>query len=175
VPLLMVLDYPPLLPVPVAATYPPRLDLVAAGGGNCGVGFYFPYSQGSGSADEVEMYRAYQQLRDTNCRSIQQTLPTDFHATLKKRLGNGAFHKSLSNRGATHRLQKRFVDFAQCAHLDWVIFREHVPEGWRRRICDQLGWVRTAPDACSSPAPRPESFADPAPACTPLLKGEPQQ
>jgi|GEM_PF-1797408 len=171
VPLLMVLDYPPLLPVPIAATYPPRTDLAAAGGGNCGVGFYFPYSAGAGSGDEVEMYRIYQQLRDTNCRSLQQPLATELHEKMLNRLGHKAFRKSVKNRGRARVFQQRFVDFAQCAQLDWVVFRDSVPEDWRVGICQKLGWVRVADDACSSLAPRLESFPDPAPTCLPLLQG----
>jgi hypothetical protein len=174
VPMVIVLEYLPLQPLPVASTYPPRHELVAAGGGTCGVGMYFPYSSGSGSNEEVEMYRAYQQLRDTDCRTLQQPLRSDFHEHMLRRLGSKPFSKALKVPARSRGLQRRFVNFAQCAKLEWVIFRERVPEQWRSQICEQLGWTRVSNDACSAAAPRAEHFADPAPSCTPLLEGKPK-
>jgi hypothetical protein len=174
VPMLMVVEYLPLYAIPVAPTFPPRHDLVAAGGGTCGVGMYFPYSQGAGSGEEVEMYRIYQQLRDTDCRTLQQPLRTELHGRLWSRLGSKPFSKAIKSPARSRTLQRRFVSFAKCANLEWVIFRERVPESWRSRICDQLGWERVSEDACSAPPPRAASFADPMSTCMPVLGGTQQ-
>lgn len=169
-PVLMVLDYSPLQPVLIDQTYPSRLDLVAAGAGRCGVGIHFPYPQGAGSHDEAETYRAIQQMRRTDCQDLQQPLPTELHSRLLSGIGDEVFDDALRT-GQTKTLQKRFVRFVQCARLDWVIFRAHVPEAWRRELCAQLQWQLIAPDACSSPRPRQAHFADPADACAPILEG----
>jgi hypothetical protein len=172
VPLLIVLYFPPLNPVAIDRTYPPRLDLVAAGGGKCGVGVHFPYSAGSGSSDEAEMYPAFQQLRDTNCYTLQQPLPTELHQRMVDRIGNHLFDKAQKSARRAAAFQSRFVRFAQCARLEWVIFRAKTPDAWRDAICAELGWVRFAPDACGSPEPRASSFADPAPTCMPILESD---
>jgi hypothetical protein len=170
-PLLMVLDYPPLQPVAIDDMRTPRFDLVAAGSGKCGVGIHFPYSLGAGTADEYEMYPAYQQLRDTDCSNLQQPLATEFHARMLQTIGNPAFAAATGSPENARALRARFVAFARCAQLDWVIFRARVPEPWRQQLCAQLGWRRIAPDACASSQPRAATFLDPAPRCQATLAG----
>lgn len=170
-PLIMVLDYSPLQPVAIDRTYPPRFDLVSAGAGRCGVGIHFPYSAGAGTAEELEWYRAMQQMRETGCRNLQQPFANEFHKHLYYGIGTPAFNNANQSSSAKRSLIDRFVRFARCARLDWVLFRERVPEQWRSELCRQLKWKRVAPDACSSPRPRRADFADPAPACTSILEG----
>jgi len=163
-PVLMILDYPPLLPVAIDQTLAPRLELVAAGSGSCGVGMHFPYSH-----EEFELYPAIQQLRETNCGDLYQPIPSWFDNALLDGLGDRPFDQALASDQKARAFQDRFIRFARCAKLDWVIFYERVPDSWRVQLCEQLGWQRVATDACASRAPRAESFPDPAPACSSIL------
>ncbi|HTU59656.1 MAG TPA: hypothetical protein VMF89_14495, partial [Polyangiales bacterium] len=150
--------------VAIDRAHPPRLDLMAAGSGNCGVGIHFPYSH-----EELELYPAIQQLRDTDCGDLYQPIPSPFDKALLNGLGYRLFDRALESEELTRAYQDRFVRFARCAKLDWVIFYERVPDAWRQALCEQLGWQRVATDACASQAPRAPQFADPAPACSHIL------
>jgi hypothetical protein len=166
-PMLIVLDYPPLQPVAIDRTLPPRSDLMAAGSGSCGVGMHFPYSH-----EEHELYPAIQALRDTDCGDLNQPLPTAFDRALLDGLGDDAFNKALASPAHTRAFHDRFIRFARCAKLDWVIFYERVPEAWRQELCRSLGWEPVSEDACASRAPRAAQFVDPAPACSRILEAD---
>lgn len=169
-PALMVLDYPPLQPVAMAQVLPPRFDLMAAGGGHCGRGMHFPYPHGAGSSDEVDTYQGFQQLRRTDCQDLQQPLATELHDRLLAGLGEASF-EAAATAGRLPQLQEDFVRFARCARLDWVLFRSVVPEATRKELCQKLGWVRVAADACSSPLPRKTPRVDLTELCGPMLRG----
>lgn len=166
-PVLMVLDYPPLQPVTIDRTIPPRTDLMAAGSGSCGVGMHFPYSH-----EELELYPGIQALRNTDCGDLYQPIPSAFDKALLHGLGDHAFNKALESTEHTRDLHDRFIRFAQCAKLDWVIFYARVPEAWRLELCSRLGWEPVSEDACASRSPRAAEFLDPAPACSRILEAD---
>lgn len=147
-PLLMLLDYPPLVQdVPMAKVRPAYQELQRPKGA-CGVGMYFPFA--NHYYGSVLFYAALQQLRGTDCTILNST--TD---PVQLQLLTERFPPVI---GFIEALDKNFVivdqmqRLARCVPLSWIAFDPVVPAGWRERLCRQLGW-RMHPDlTCVSPS-----------------------
>lgn len=154
-PVVVVLDHPPLQPVPVVRLSPTLKPVEeASADGHCGIGLFFPYVAANPQfEDEAEFYRALQRLRRTDCVAINSTVPTPTSESLRARLGRRAHKRDPAT-------EARLLELIRCARLDWIVFSSQVPPAQRDRICGALGWIRVAPDACRAQVSRGD-FVDP--------------
>lgn len=143
VPLVVVLDYPPLEPVTMADVVPARTDLEAvakARGEACGAGLPVPFVT-AGFRDE-DYYQAYTSLRGTSCKMLHTSALTREDLTMRLMVGEPMF-----NQGD----RMRAIWLTRCTNAKWVMFRLSTPEDRKREFCAELSWSFVAPDVCRAP------------------------
>lgn len=158
-PVLMVLDYPPLVQAMPMSQMRPAYEELKREHGACGVGMYFPFVDSWHL--EVLYYHFIQRTRGSDCgllngmQSPAHTMPLverfppsmDYLATLdvnaSKRGPAGLDNRYL----ATAQLRR----LAECVPLSFIAFDEHVPQAWRNETCASLGWKMNADLTCVSP------------------------
>jgi hypothetical protein len=146
-PLLMLIDYPPFLQNVPMVPMRPRYAALQRDKGACGAGMYFPFV--SNSQLSVLYYQFLQQLRGTDCVTLDSTsdvknlylLGARFPATMDFLTG---LDKNLVAADQLNRL-------ARCVPLSFIAFDPHVPEGWRQKVCGQMGWTLNPDLTCVSP------------------------
>jgi nitroreductase len=140
VPLVMLLDYAPLDPVPLQPIGKSRREL-ARGEAPCGAGITLPYvSWYSANAD---FYRVQAELRGTSCRLIHAGYLTDEDVAIEAALGT--VPRVVGD-------LERARGFATCTRASFVIFRLDLPADTRRAFCQAMGWSFVGEDACRRPS-----------------------
>lgn len=153
-PALMVFDYAPIQPLYTVAVGPPRTAAILPDG-TCGTGMYFPYL-GPGSGKNMEGGEAYleiQRLRETSCKAFNRVSTDDYNTLLIGAYSVDPFTEALK-RDDAQAMAASLKKFAECQHLDWIVFRKLVPPSWWRPVCDALGWDAVSEDTCRARALR---------------------
>jgi hypothetical protein len=150
VPLVMLVDYAPLEPVPLQPIRP-RRSALTRGDEPCGAGITLPYV--SWYSPNSDFYRVQAELRGTTCRLIHAGYLTDEDVKIEAALGTVPL---------VVRDLERARAFASCTHAAFVIFRLDLPVDTRRSFCQAMGWSFAGDDACrrQEPPEEPRSTVD---------------
>ncbi|MBC7692109.1 MAG: hypothetical protein H7222_10090 [Methylotenera sp.] len=143
-PLILILDYSPLQPMPMRPTLSNLAFLERGPTRECGGGFYLPFLGGQGlTADqEIEFYSQMQRLKDTHCSLAATTSESQLDSQLMRTYGEQSPVSEYVN---------RFRKYVECAGIDWIGFQAMMGEKDRQLICDYLGWKRNGSDHCQAP------------------------
>jgi hypothetical protein len=152
-PLVVLVDYAPLEPMPLAPLRARRTSLEEGRGARgCGFGLAVPYTTW-GFHDE-DYYRLVSELRGTSCKILHASYLTREDEALRVALGKAQLDASDARLVAA---------LARCAGASWLVFRLDTPDEQRHRVCDELGFVAAGGDSCrapSAPLPRPRSLRE---------------
>jgi hypothetical protein len=135
-PLIAVLDYAPMNPVLMVPFSNARKDLPLLSG-ECGMGMGIPFAHWE--------YWIFQQVRGTRCDVMFPT-GREPERLLESAFGNQDFDLPA--------VQQKFVTYARCTGMDWVVMDAHVKQPAREIICRDLGWTFVGSDSCRAPAIR---------------------
>lgn len=142
-PIIVLLDYAPLHPMPLAAILPPLTELEAPGG--CGYGMTVPYVTW-GLRDE-DYYEVIARVRGTSCKVLHSAYLTREDEILRLAVGLPSYQGDA----------RAAEDVARCAGASWSVFRLDMPEERKRAFCADMGWSMVGANACRAPAgPRPK-------------------
>ncbi len=137
-PALVLLDYPPLEPVPLASVTPVHPILRTFP--DCGAGIAVPYvTWGSPGTD---FYELTSEIRGTTCRLIHPRYQTE---------ADEAYRASVSGPAFDEPGLQRMLSVARCTHARFLIFRGTIPGPQREDTCARLGFQFFAPDVCRAP------------------------
>lgn len=141
-PLLMLLDYPPLVqPMPIARVMTPYVSL-SPPNPPCGTGMLFPPLI---IADEIPFYQFQSRLRGTGCVAVNESVP------LTERLRevfpmNPAYLQGLAGNVAA---RDQLLKFSSCAGLRWIAIHPGVlPREWAMRFCEEAAGTLDADQVC---------------------------
>ena len=146
-PLVMVFDYPPLLPI---RTYPVLAPLTVeeTTGSGCGTGMYFPYFSGI-SMEITTFYHGLQILRGTDCRVINLPGSDDRNSTLLGAFSPPVYQHAVKDPVGSAKMSETLENYARCSSLDWIYFRLDVLDSsWISTVCKNLGWKRVSHRFC---------------------------
>jgi hypothetical protein len=133
-PLIAVIDYAPMNPVMVVPFSYARKELPLPSG-ECGMGMGIAFSHWG--------YWIFQQVRGTECNVM---FPT---GRAPERLLEATFGDNQNFDSPA--VQTRFVAYARCTGMDWVVMSAHINPPAREAICKSLGWNFVSNDSCRTP------------------------
>ena len=146
-PLLMLVDYPPLVQsMPMVPLAPPYAQLQRERG-PCGPGMYFPFV--NNYEIEVLHYIFLQQMRGSDCPILNGM--GSIERLTKPALAFPPTGEFLSGLERNLVVTEQLVHLAACVPLDWIAFDSHVPAAWLERTCARLGWRLEPNRLCISP------------------------
>ncbi|MGE0528414.1 MAG: hypothetical protein AB7G93_16635 [Bdellovibrionales bacterium] len=151
-PLLMVLELPPLLQSPPMAPLRPRVEALQRTRGPCGTGMYFPFVSSDWYGGTL--YHAVQRLRGTDCLMLNLMSSEEDLRTLLQRfpLNPQTLQRIDKNDALLEADLRRII---RCVPLTWIVFDDHTPLLWRERFCRSLGWSINPDLSCVAPDQTP--------------------
>lgn len=146
-PLLMILDFPPMVQgLPMMDMRPAYAELQRERGA-CGFGMYFPFV--SHYHLNVLHYHFMQQARGTDCGLLNGIQNQELVNPLVERFPpTMEFLSSLDNNLVVRDQLRKLAD---CVPMSFIAFDEHVPKRWREETCAGLGWKMNPDLTCVSP------------------------
>lgn len=148
-PVVVLLDYAPLHPLPLGAIPPPLVELEAPGG--CGAGMTVPFV--TWAFHDEDYYDVIARVRGTSCKVLHSAYLTREDEILRTAVGVPAYE---GNRAPAESV-------ARCAGASWFLFRLDMPEDRKRAFCADMGWSFVGKNACRAPGgalPRPRSLRE---------------
>jgi hypothetical protein len=146
-PILMLLDYPPLLQAMPMSPVRPAYAELQRDRGACGAGFYFPFADFE--RDQVLNYHFYQRLRGSDCQILNgMSTPSRLRQMEALFPVDTGYLSALDHNLVVTDQITRLV---RCVPLSWIAFDPHTPRFWAMNLCRGLGWHLNDDLTCVAP------------------------
>lgn len=136
-PVVALIDYAPLHPLPVAAIPPPLVELEVPGG--CGAGMTVPFT--TWAFHDEDYYDVIARVRGTSCKVLHTAYLTREDEIMRAAV---SIPTSKGDRVVAEQV-------ARCAGASWFLFRLGTSEEQKRAFCDEMGWPFVSAEACRAP------------------------
>lgn len=145
-PLVMVLDYFPLIPMPLAPVQPAYASLARTTGA-CGPGMFFPFV--NGFFEQISHYTMMQRLRGTDCTVLNnmRNIP-EVEVVLRRFPPIPAF---MNDVGKNPTIPETIERLANCVPLNWIAFHPAVSRDFAAQTCQRLKWTLHEDGTCIAP------------------------
>jgi hypothetical protein len=147
-PVLVLLELPPLLQAMPMAPVRPRFESLARENGSCGPGLHFPIS--NFDYLEVHHYHFIQRMRGNDCIILNndQTRASEL-ALLNRFPYLPQFFTALNDPIEGPKISASLETLVRCVPLKWIAFDPATSPAWREDFCKRLNWKLNADLICA--------------------------
>jgi hypothetical protein len=159
-PLLMVVDYTPMMAMPMAPIYP-RYEALQREKGECGVGIQIPFI--NPYSTPLDSYLFSQRLRGSDCLPLNISLSKDRLVWLWSQFP--ATSEFVTKVSQSPEILNRLDKLVSCVPLSWIIFHPAIDPRIGAQVCQRLGWNYHSDQTCVAPATFARKYQRPPESC----------